>query len=252
MTTVAILTAAGSGTRLGRDLPKAFVEVAGVPMVVHAARRLAASAVVDAVVVTAPHRLVTQMADVVSGDPQVTVPVRVVAGGSTRQESVAAGLAAADAADVVLVHDAARPFASADLVRRVVAAVRDGHGAVVPGLPVVDTVKAVSAASHDFRTPPRPAATPSGAPITVEPVTSTPDRALLRAVQTPQGFDRALLERAHAAAAGRAADAHATDDAGLVEALGEQVVVVPGEESALKITTERDLYLAALYARTDA
>src|SRR5689334_16970395 len=108
MTTLAILTAAGSGTRLGRDLPKAFVEVAGVPMVVHAARRLAASGVVDAVVVTAPHRLVAQMSDVVSGDPQVTVPVRVVAGGATRQQSVAAGLAVADAAvDVVLVHDAA-------------------------------------------------------------------------------------------------------------------------------------------------
>lgn len=243
MTTVAILTAAGSGTRLGRDLPKAFVEVAGVPMVVHAARRLAASGVVDTIVVTAPHRLVGQMTDVVAGDAQVTVPVRVVAGGSTRQESVAAGLAAADAdADVVLVHDAARPFASADLVRRVVAVVRDGHGAVVPGLPVVDTVKAVSAALHDSRTP----------TAAVEPVTSTPDRSVLRAVQTPQGFDRAVLERAHAAGAARDFGAHATDDAGLVEALGEQVVVVPGEESALKITTERDLYLAGLYARSDA
>ncbi|ACZ31964.1 2-C-methyl-D-erythritol 4-phosphate cytidylyltransferase [Xylanimonas cellulosilytica DSM 15894] len=239
MTTLAILTAAGSGTRLGRDVPKAFVEVAGTPMVVHAARRLAASGVVDAIVVTAPHRLVAAMSDVVGGDTQITVPVHVVAGGATRQESVAAGLAQADdGADVVLVHDAARPFASADLVRRVVAAVRAGNGAVVPGLPVVDTVKAVSAAPSATRT--------SG--TVVEPVTSTPDRSVLRAVQTPQGFDRALLDRAHAAGAARDPDAHATDDAGLVEALGEQVVVVLGEEAALKITTERDLYLAGLYA----
>ena len=238
MTTVAVLTAAGSGTRLGRDLPKALVEVAGVPMVVHAARRLAASGVVDSIVVTAPRFLVARMSDVVTGDREVTVPVRVVAGGGTRQESVAAGLATADDGDdVVRVHDAARPFASPDLVRRVVDAVRAGHGAVVPGLPVVDTVKAVSAAPHV-----------SSTPGTVEPVTSTPDRSALRAVQTPQGFDRALLDRAHAAAADRPSDAHATDDAGLVEALGEPVVVVPGEESALKITTERDLYLAGLYA----
>lgn len=239
MTTVAILTAAGSGTRLGRDVPKALVEVAGVPMVVHAARRLAASGVVDSIVVTAPRFLVDRMSDVVGGDAQVTVPVRVVPGGGTRQESVAAGLATAGAEDdVVLVHDAARPFASADLVRRVVEAVRSGHGAVVPGLPVVDTVKAVFAAPHARST--------SG--TAVEPVTATPDRSVLRAVQTPQGFDRALLDRAHAAGAGREAQAHATDDAGLVEALGEPVVVVAGEESALKITTERDLYLAGLYA----
>jgi 2-C-methyl-D-erythritol 4-phosphate cytidylyltransferase len=239
MTTVAILTAAGSGTRLGRDVPKALVEVAGVPMVVHAARRLAASGVVDTIVVTAPRFLVDRMSDVVRGDAEVTVPVRVVAGGGTRQESVAAGLASAEEGDdVVLVHDAARPFASPDLVRRVVDAVRAGHRAVVPGLPVVDTVKAVSAAPHAMSTP----------GTAVEPVTSTPDRSVLRAVQTPQGFDRALLDRAHAVGADRDAHAHATDDAGLVEALGEPVVVVPGEESALKITTERDLYLAGLYA----
>ncbi|WP_425956000.1 2-C-methyl-D-erythritol 4-phosphate cytidylyltransferase [Xylanimonas sp. McL0601] len=243
MTTLAILTAAGSGTRLGRDMPKALVEVHGLPMVLHAARRLAASGVVDSLVVTAPVGLATVMSDVVTRDPQVTVPVRVVDGGATRQESVAAGLALAGPGDdVVLVHDAARPFASPALVRRVVAAVRGGHGAVVPGVPVVDTIKSVSVAVDS-----RPAGV-FGDDAAVEPVTSTPDRSVLRAVQTPQGFDRSLLERAHAAGASRAADAHATDDAGLVEALGETVVVVPGEDAALKITTERDLVLATFYA----
>jgi 2-C-methyl-D-erythritol 4-phosphate cytidylyltransferase len=240
VTTVAILTAAGSGTRLGRDLPKALVDLDGLPLVLHAARRLAASGVVDHIVVTAPPGLAAAMSDVVTSDEHVTCPVRVVDGGATRQASVAAGLAhATPDDDVVLVHDAARPLASPALVRRVVAAVRTGHAAVVPGLAVVDTIKRVS--------PPQAIPAPAAGPA-VEQVVDTPERASLRAVQTPQGFDRALLERAHAAGAERAAADHlaATDDAGLVEALGEPVHVVAGEESALKITTERDLAVAHL------
>ncbi|GAB3084312.1 2-C-methyl-D-erythritol 4-phosphate cytidylyltransferase [Isoptericola nanjingensis] len=236
MTTLAILTAAGSGTRLGRDLPKALVDLAGFPLVVHAARRLAASGVVDSVVVTCPPGLDSAVRDVVAQDPHVDVPVRVVEGGGTRQASVAAGLALAGPDDdVVLVHDAARPLAPPRLVRRVVDAVRAGHGAVVPGLPVTDTVKRVGPAS-------------SGSGPDVERVVETPDRAVLRAVQTPQGFDRALLERAHAQGAARATaeGSAATDDAGLVEALGEPAYVVTGEEAAMKITTERDLQVAAL------
>lgn len=236
MTTLAILTAAGSGTRLGRDLPKALVDLDGFPLVVHAARRLAASGVVDSLVVTCPPGLATTLRDVVAQDPHVDVPVRVVEGGGTRQASVAAGLALAEPDDdVVLVHDAARPLAPPQLVRRVADAVRAGHAAVVPGLPVTDTVKRVAPAS---------AADAPG----VERVVETPDRALLRAVQTPQGFDRALLERAHTEGAARASaeEAAATDDAGLVETLGEAAYVVAGEEAAMKITTERDLRVAAL------
>ncbi|MEU2200897.1 2-C-methyl-D-erythritol 4-phosphate cytidylyltransferase [Isoptericola sp. NPDC019482] len=240
MTTLAILTAAGSGTRLGRDLPKALVALGGFPLVVHAARRLAASGVVDSLVVTCPAGLDAAVRDVVAQDPHVDVPVRVVEGGSTRQASVAAGLALAGPEDdVVLVHDAARPLAPPRLVRRVVEAVRGGHGAVVPGLPVADTVKRVA-----------PASSAGG----VERVVETPDRAVLRAVQTPQGFDRALLERAHARGASRATaeGLAATDDAGLVEALGEAAYVVAGEESALKITTERDLQVATLLLQEES
>ncbi|AEG45330.1 2-C-methyl-D-erythritol 4-phosphate cytidylyltransferase [Isoptericola variabilis] len=245
MTVLAILTAAGSGTRLGRDLPKALVELGGFPLVLHAARRLAASGVVDRIVVTAPPGLTAAMSDVVTADAHVVRPVRVVDGGPTRQASVAAGLALAGGDDdVVLVHDAARPLASPELVRRVVAAVRAGHPAVVPGQPVTDTIKRVSPAPVSAP----PTSGPAAAGPAVERVVETPDRALLRAVQTPQGFDRALLERAHAAGAARAGAEHlaATDDAGLVEALGETVHVVAGEESALKITTERDLAVAHL------
>jgi 2-C-methyl-D-erythritol 4-phosphate cytidylyltransferase len=144
----------------------------------------------------------------------------VVAGGATRQDSVRAGLSALSAdVDVVLVHDAARALAPSTLAARVVAAVREGHAAVVPGLAVTDTIKSVSE---------------SGA------VVSTIDRSALRAIQTPQGFSRDLLERAHASSPG----SPATDDAGLVEALGEPVHVVDGDRLALKVTTIDDLLVA--------
>ncbi|MCL2594718.1 MAG: 2-C-methyl-D-erythritol 4-phosphate cytidylyltransferase, partial [Promicromonosporaceae bacterium] len=210
-----ILTAAGSGQRLGAPTPKALVEIDGVPLVLHAARRLAASGVVAAIVVTAPPGHNAQIHFALKND-NLPLPVLVVDGGDTRQASVAAGLAVISATETsVLVHDAARPFASPELIRRVVATVAAGYSAVVPGLPVADTIKQV---------------TPDGLVI------ATPDRAALRSIQTPQGFDRAKLVRAHFEGAG----ADATDDAGLMEALGEPVVVVPGEEAAMKITTPTD------------
>lgn len=230
VSTLAILTAAGSGTRLGLDLPKALAVLGGVPLVVHAARRLAASGAVDAIVVTAPAGFEEAITALLTELPS-EVPVRVVLGGSTRQASVAAGLAQAPPdADIVLVHDAARPLVPPELIARVVESVRAGHRAVVPGLPVTDTLKRVL---------------PGGS---VEPVAATVERAPLRAVQTPQGFDRELLELAHAAATHRSADEStaATDDAGLVEALGEPVVVVAGDERAAKITTAHDLRVATL------
>ena len=259
---VVVLTAAGSGSRLGHHLPKALVPLAGVPLVVRAARVLAASGVVDHIVVAAPADHVDdvralfpgasvgvptpdEVSDTTAGrvgderagaagsdDRAVSVPVAVVAGGVTRQASVAAALVAVPdhlADGVVLVHDAARALAPPDLVRRVVAAVEAGAGAVVPGVAVTDTVKQVE---H----------VPDGGLL----VTGTPDRSTLRAIQTPQGFDCRLLVRAHAAAAERKDDeARAvSDDAGLVELLGEQVRLVAGDERALKITTPADLATA--------
>jgi 2-C-methyl-D-erythritol 4-phosphate cytidylyltransferase len=159
--------------------------------------------------------------------PLTDVPVTVVVGGDQRSDSVAAGLAAVDpAADVVLVHDAARALAPASLFAAVAGAVAAGHPAVVPGLPVVDTVKVVDADGV---------------------VTQTPDRASLRLIQTPQGFRRQLLVDAHAARG----HPGVTDDAALVEAIGAPVLVVPGDVLAHKITTPEDLHRAqaALDAR---
>lgn len=234
---VAVLTAAGSGTRLGHELPKALVPVRGEPLVRHAARRLLAAGV-DALVVTAPADHLGDVRAALEG----LEPVVVVPGGATRQASVAEGLAAlprgVDDHAVVLVHDAARPFAPPELVARVVDAVRAGHGAVVPGLPVADTIKTVA----------HPDAHGAGR------VVATLPRAELRAVQTPQGFDLALLRRAHAAAAATAHDESlaAGDDAGLVERLGEDVWLVAGDPRAAKVTTAHDLAVAGLAGTEDA
>lgn len=225
MRAVAILTAAGSGTRLGHALPKALVPLAGIPLVVRAAHALASSGVVRRVVVTAPPEALDELRAAVGDGPGLEV----VPGGATRQASVAAALARlADepGETVVLVHDAARPLVPVRVVRRVVGAVALGRTAVVPVLPVVDTIKRV--AGDD------------GA------VVETLDRRELRAVQTPQGFTLDVLRAAHAAAAHRADDEAlaATDDAGLVEAAGGRVWVVEGHEDAMKITTPRDLAVA--------
>ncbi len=147
--------------------------------------------------------------------PIAAVPVDVVPGGAVRTESVAAGLSALrDDDEFVLVHDAARCLASPALFARVIDALRGGERAVIPGLPVVDTITQVGADGH---------------------VAATLERARLRAVQTPQGFTRAVLTRAHASGL------EATDDATLVEALGERVFVVLGESLAAKVTTAEDL-----------
>jgi 2-C-methyl-D-erythritol 4-phosphate cytidylyltransferase len=156
---------------------------------------------------------------------------RVVPGGADRVASVALGLAAVDDADVVLVHDAARCLCPGDVARAVVTAVRDGHGAVIPALPVADTVRRVDPVGR---------------------VVGLVDRTGLLAVQTPQGFRPDVLRRAHEAALGSSAAARATDDAGLVEAVGGEVVTVPGDPRAFKITTPLDLAMAEALLGTTA
>jgi 2-C-methyl-D-erythritol 4-phosphate cytidylyltransferase len=218
---VAVLVpAAGSGVRLGAGAPKALRPLAGEPLLVHAVRRVVACPAVGSVVVAAPPPDVASVRDLLAP----IAPVTVVPGGATRQASVCAALdAVPERFDIVLVHDAARALAPPSLVTAVADAVREGNDAVIPVLPVVDTIKEVSATAS-------------------MEVLGTVDRSVLRAVQTPQGFRRAVLAAAHAAAA----DGDASDDAGLVEKLGVRVVCVPGSEHALKITRPLDLAIAAL------
>ena len=240
---VAILTAAGSGTRLGAQCPKALVPLAGVSLLRRAARGLLDSGVIDHLVVTAPADQVPVFAAELDALGQAgAVTVQVVAGSPrSRQASVALGLTAVlkacPQAQVVLVHDAARALTPPAVIQRVVAAVRAGHGAVVPALPVTDTVKEVS---------PCGARGSDQAGDGVEHVVATPDRTRLRAVQTPQGFATETLLSAHRLGADRAGDEAlaASDDVGLVEAAGGSVVVVPGDPMSLKVTTPLDLALA--------
>jgi 2-C-methyl-D-erythritol 4-phosphate cytidylyltransferase len=239
---VAILTAAGSGSRLGFGYPKALVELAGRTLLAHAALQLAATGEVCRIVVTAPADHVSTFEDVLASTTELTVPWEVVAGGATRQASVAAGIAALEREaaghptyEVVLVHDAARPLAPVSMMQRIIATVRAGYSAVIPGYAVTDTIKLVA-----------PALDATGPEL----VAGTADRSALRAVQTPQGFTWDLLVRAHAAGVERALseETAATDDATLVEAVGETVWVVEGHSAALKITTAHDLAVAQLLA----
>ncbi|MFE1247108.1 2-C-methyl-D-erythritol 4-phosphate cytidylyltransferase [Streptomyces sp. NPDC058735] len=230
--TAAVIPAAGRGVRLGPGAPKALRALGGTPMLIHAVHAMAASRAVSLVVVVAPPDGAAEVKSLLDAHvlPERT-DVLVVPGGETRRQSVKLGLDALPPGfDIVLVHDAARPLVPVDTVDAVIETVRDGAPAVVPALPLADTVKQVE-----------PAATP-GEP---EPVVATPERALLRAVQTPQGFDRATLVRAHETVTGEV-----TDDAGMVELLGLTVVAVPGHEEAFKVTRPLDLVLAeAVLAR---
>jgi 2-C-methyl-D-erythritol 4-phosphate cytidylyltransferase len=198
---------------LAAGAPKAFVNLTGRPMLEHALDGLRNSGVVDAIVVAVPPKRTDQAKLVFGGDAII------VAGGADRTESVRLALAAVGDAEFVLVHDAARALTPPSLIVRVVAALQSGHPAVVPALPVSDTIKAVDA---------------NGV------VLGTPERSGLRAVQTPQGFQTELLRRAYE----RAGAGGFTDDSSLVESIGTPVQVVEGDPLAFKITTPNDLLLA--------
>ena len=232
-------------------MPKAFVTIAGRPLLAYAVERVAGLAHLSGVVVVAPR---THLDAARAALTDIDAPVQVVAGGAQRSDSVRLGLEQLDrGCDVILVHDAARAFTPTAVFERVVDAVRAGAPGAVPGLPVVDTVKTVDADGV---------------------ITGTPDRAALRAVQTPQGFDARVLRAAYANAVTAAspttgssttassnattasinatsassdvttsagAGASATDDAALVEATGHAVRVVEGDPLAFKVTTPADL-----------
>ncbi len=208
-----IVLAAGSSSRMA-GIDKIWADLGGVALLAHALR--AASmliGVTDVVVVSSGAR----HADITALASTVGVEVRCVEGGARRQDSVARGIEAAPDADYYLVHDGARPLASTALFTRVLDAARM-HAAVVPAVPVVDTVKRLDGHGR---------------------VLETVDRSALAAVQTPQGFAGELLRRAH-----REVTADATDDASMVEAMGEPVVTVTGDSANLKVTTPRDLVIA--------
>ena len=225
---VAVLVpAAGLGTRLGPGAPKALRELGGVSLLVHTVRRLGSAGPVGCVVVAAPVGQADAVRAALVADVPAGLDLRIVEGGETRQDSVACALAAVPPGfPIILVHDAARALAPPDLVERVAAAVRDGHDAVIPVLPVVDTIKRVDESGH---------------------VSATIDRSTLRAVQTPQGFRREVLEAAH-----RSAEDSLTDDAGLVERMGVRVFCVPGAEAAMKITRPADLATAERLLRASS
>lgn len=222
MSVAGVVAAAGRGERLGAGGPKALIPLGGAPMLVHAVRVLGAARTVDLVVVAAPEGQVDQTREVLA-DADLPVRVVVVAGGATRSESVRAALDALGPEVVaVLVHDAARPLVPVEVVDAVADAVLAGAAAVVPAVPLVDTVKEVEG----------------------DRVVATVDRSRLMAAQTPQGFRREVLQQAHADRAVGGLDA--TDDAGLVEALGQPVRVVPGHPDAFKVTRPVDLLLAEI------
>jgi 2-C-methyl-D-erythritol 4-phosphate cytidylyltransferase len=219
VTVAVVVAAAGRGERLGSGVVKALRELAGEPLLLHAVRGVRAVPAVGPVVITAPVGLVNDLAVLLA-----SYDVVVTAGGEQRQESVRHGLAALPAGvDHVLVHDAARALTPPSLFADVIAALRAGAEAVVPVLPVSDTVKRVVEGK----------------------VTETVERADLRAAQTPQGFAFDVLVKAHAQTG-----PPATDDAALVERLGRTVVTVPGSEEAFKVTRPFDLLVAEALLRT--
>jgi 2-C-methyl-D-erythritol 4-phosphate cytidylyltransferase len=221
-----ILAGAGAGRRMEGSGPKLLIDLEGTTLLERAAAPFLRHPEVTEIIAVVPAALLDSARAALARAPRErAIGSRAVAGGETRQESVRLGLEAlGPGADLVAVHDVARPLATLDLVRRVLAAARE-HGAAIPALPIRDTVKEVA----DGRV-----------------VRSVP-RERLRSAQTPQIFSRAILARAHAQ---NRTTPDATDDAALVEALGLPVFVVAGEPSNLKITEPTDLIVARALIRS--
>jgi 2-C-methyl-D-erythritol 4-phosphate cytidylyltransferase/2-C-methyl-D-erythritol 2,4-cyclodiphosphate synthase len=210
-----IVVAAGRGERLKASAPKAFVEINGRTILEHSLSPISALVDLAQVVIAAPSSHLAEATEIANSVLNTDATLDVVVGGDTRQQSIANALAVVgEDIDIVLVHDAARAFASTQLFERVAAAVRESRTSVVPALEIADTIKRVSG----------------------DIVLETVDRSSLRSAQTPQGFVAAELIRAYASAAD-----DFTDDAALMQSLGKQVGFVAGEAAAAKITTQDDL-----------
>jgi 2-C-methyl-D-erythritol 4-phosphate cytidylyltransferase len=226
---VAILPAAGMGTRMGADSPKQFRLLDGMPVVIFTLRRLAACPLVGEFLIATRADEVEALKTRIAAE-RLPKPVRVLEGGDTRQESVEKALAEVPKkTELILVHDAVRPLVTQDQVERVIAEA-ERCGAAILGIPAMDTVKEVKRASL---------------PEDVALITATIPRERVVLAQTPQVFRSALLREAFARAA---ADGFtASDEAALVERLGHNVHVVLGSERNLKITRPGDLEIAEFY-----
>jgi 2-C-methyl-D-erythritol 4-phosphate cytidylyltransferase len=225
----AILPAAGLGTRMGVETPKQFLELGGEPLVIFTLRRLAAcAAITDFILATRADEL-SFLEDRVS-NARIGRPARVVHGGETRQQSVANALAqVAPETEIVMVHDAVRPFVTVEQLDRLIAEARE-RGAVILGIPAIDTVKEVKR---------------ERLPEDVARITGTIPRERIVLAQTPQAFRYEILREAFARA--EADGVTASDEASLVERMGKDVYVVLGSERNLKITRPSDMDLARFY-----
>ena len=230
----AILPAAGLGTRMGAETPKQFLELNGTPIVILSLRRIAACPLVTDLIVATRADEIQRLEERIAKE-KLKQPVRVVKGGDSRQDSVAAALREVpNEAEIVLVHDAVRPFVTVEQITRVIEEARRCHAAIL-GIPAMDTIKEVKRASL---------------PEDVALVTGTIPRERLVMAQTPQVFATKLLKEAFARA--QSDGVNASDEAGLVERLGRDVHVVLGSERNMKITKPADMELARFYLDCEA
>jgi 2-C-methyl-D-erythritol 4-phosphate cytidylyltransferase len=229
----AILPAAGMGTRMGADTPKQFMELDGVPIVILSLRRIASCAQVTDIFVATRGDEVAWLEERIRAE-KFKQKVRVLRGGDSRQDSVAAALReVSDDTEIVLVHDAVRPFVKTEQIARVIEEARRCEAAIL-GVPAMDTVKEVKRASL---------------PEDVALITGTVPRERVVLAQTPQAFTTKLLKEAFARA--QADGVNASDEAGLVEWLGHDVHVVLGSERNIKITKPADMDLAKFYLQLE-
>ena len=225
----AILPAAGLGTRMGAETPKQFLELDGVPIVILSLRRIASCDLVTDIIVATRADEVTKLEERIRVE-KFKQTVRVVKGGDSRQDSVARALEQIPGdTEIVLVHDAVRPFVTRDQITRVIEEARNCKAAIL-GIPAMDTVKEVKRASL---------------PEDVALITATIPRERIVLAQTPQAFSTTLLKEAFARA--QADGVNSSDEAGLVERLGHNVHVVLGSDRNMKITKPADMDLARFY-----
>jgi len=229
----AILPAAGLGTRMGHETPKQFLELDGVPLVILSLRRIAACPLISNIVVATRAEEVERL-DARIRQEKIAQPIRVIKGGDTRQASVGLALQHVPPdTELVVVHDAVRPFVTVEQVARVIEEARRRKAAIL-GVPAMDTVKEVKRASL---------------PEDVALITVTVPRERVVLAQTPQVFETKLLKEAFAAA--EEDGVNASDEAGLVERIGQEVYVVLGSERNIKITKPADMELARFYMHAE-